>query len=256
MVGVKYIASISFGKDSLAMLLRLLEENYPLNAVVFYNTGMEFHSIYHIRDKVKIILQEKNIEYVELNPEAPFLFSMLEKPVKYRKRDGCHYGYGWCGGPCRWGTSYKIRAIRRYKTSLKDNVVDYVGIAADEQHRFEKEKSNGRQLPLVDLGMTESDCLSYCHERGWFWYEDTPSGKIDLYSILDRVSCWCCANKNRKELLNIYQYLPQYWDGLKELQAQIKTPMKKFCTQKNGFYGDVFSMERVFAEEIKSKNLR
>ena len=41
-VGMKYIASISFGKDSLAMLLRLLEENLPLDMAVFYNTGMEF----------------------------------------------------------------------------------------------------------------------------------------------------------------------------------------------------------------------
>ena len=56
MVGVKYIASVSFGKDSLAMLLRLLEENYPLDAVVFYDTGMEFDAIYHIRDKVKAML--------------------------------------------------------------------------------------------------------------------------------------------------------------------------------------------------------
>ena len=32
---IKYIASVSFGKDSLAMLLRLLKERHPLDAVVF-----------------------------------------------------------------------------------------------------------------------------------------------------------------------------------------------------------------------------
>lgn len=34
-----YIASVSWGKDSLYMLLRLLEEGAPLNEVAFYDTG-------------------------------------------------------------------------------------------------------------------------------------------------------------------------------------------------------------------------
>ena len=38
----RYIASVSFGKDSLAMLLKILEFNMPLDEVVFYDTGMEF----------------------------------------------------------------------------------------------------------------------------------------------------------------------------------------------------------------------
>ena len=47
---MKYFASISFGKDSLAMLLRLIEENKPLDEVVFYDTGMEFECIYNLRN--------------------------------------------------------------------------------------------------------------------------------------------------------------------------------------------------------------
>ena len=87
------------------MLLRLLEESYPLDAVVFYNTGMEFDAIYRIRDKIKPILDKQGIELVELHPSEPFIYSMLERPIKYRKKEGLHYGYGWCGGPCRWATS-------------------------------------------------------------------------------------------------------------------------------------------------------
>lgn len=40
-----YMASVSWGKDSLAMLLRLIYENKPLNEVVFFDTGMEFQAI-------------------------------------------------------------------------------------------------------------------------------------------------------------------------------------------------------------------
>ena len=47
-----YIASCSFGKDSLAMVLRLIEENRPLDEVGFYDTGMAFRAIYNVRDRL------------------------------------------------------------------------------------------------------------------------------------------------------------------------------------------------------------
>lgn len=100
--------------------------------------------------------------------------------------------------------------------------------------------------------MTEADCLSYCYKNGWHWFERTRDGKqIELYDVLDRVSCWCCRNKNRKELKNIYLFLPEYWEKLKTLQVQIERPMKKFV--RNGIpYGNVFDMEKIFENEIIS----
>ena len=47
-----HIASASYGKDSLAMLLTLIAKGYPLDEVVFYDTGMEFEAIYHTRDQM------------------------------------------------------------------------------------------------------------------------------------------------------------------------------------------------------------
>ena len=102
--------------------------------------------------------------------------------------------------------------------------------------------------------MTEADCLKCCYDKSFNWLEKTDmteSGYIDLYSILDRVSCWCCCNKNRKELKNIYKYLPKYWNKLKELQSKIERPMKKFCNKKYGDYGNVFEMEKVFERELR-----
>lgn len=52
-------------------------------------------------------------------------------------------------GTCRWGTSEKLRAL---KAHTKDGI-DYVGIAADETHRFEKEKRPNRVLPLRDWAL-------------------------------------------------------------------------------------------------------
>ena len=149
---MKYIASVSFGKDSLAMLLRLVEEKEPLDEVIFYDTGMEFNAIYNIRDKIKKLLEKHNIKFTELKPKNSFLYDMFEREVK-SKNGTTHKGYSWCGGRCRWGTTAK-------------------------------------------------------------------------QTILDRVSCWCCANKNLKELKNYYLHLPQYWQKLKDLQSKTNRPFK------------------------------
>lgn len=214
---MKYVASVSFGKDSLAMLLKLIEDKRPLDEVVFYDTGMEFECIYTIRDKVKQILDENNIKYIELKPKESFEYTMFEKPVK--KRDGTRSkGYSWCGGRCRWGTTEKLKLIEKY---CKD-CYEYVGIAADEPSRLIKERKGNKIFPLAEWGMTERDCLDYCYKKGFNWLEDG----IELYDILDRVSCWCCCNKNMKELKNYYKYLPKYWEKLKQLQSKTNRPMK------------------------------
>ena len=85
-------------------------------------------------------------------------------------------------------------------------------IAYDEQNRLSKERKVNKLFPLAEWKMTEKDCLEYCYNKGYDWNEDG----IELYSILDRVSCWCCPLKSLKELKVIYEEFPQYWEKLKE----------------------------------------
>lgn len=232
----KYIASVSFGKDSLAMLLLILEKNKPLNEVIFYNTGMEFQAIYNIRDTVVRLLKEKGIKYTELKPKLPFEYVMFEKPVKHRNGT-ISKGYSWCGGRCRWGTTEKNTIIKKYlKENYNDAYKEYVGIAYDEPNRIKDD--NKKIYLLYDLKYTEKDCLRYCYSKGYSWEEDG----IDLYSILDRVSCWCCANKNLKELRAYYKYLPTYWNKLKELQSKTERP---FRNNKES----IFDLEERFKKE-------
>ena len=223
------------------MFLGLLEQGYPIDIVLFYDTGMEFQAVYRIRDRVKDLCRERNIRFAELHTEESFLYSMFDRKVMNKDGSGYHYGYSWCGGLCRWATKHKTEAIRKFKQELveehllrygiKPELVDYVGIAADEQHRIAKEHRADKRLPLVEWGWTEQVCLRYCWSQGWHWYEESPAvsdGRIDLYEILDRVSCWCCANKNLKELYNIFLYLPQYWQRLKALQDHTDRPFKGY----------------------------
>ena len=209
------IASVSWGKDSLAMLFLLLEHpNYPLSEVVFYDTGMEFQAIYDTRDAMLPILIKHNVKYTELHPSMPFRDKMYNYPHKSRKGTPKR-GYGWCGGLCRWGTTEKIKAIDKYCKDKKATFV-YVGLAKDEYERLEKLRwSSWKISPLDVFGYTEEMCLKLCYSKGFYWEEMG----VKLYDILDRVSCWCCRNKNLKELANYKKYLPDYYKKLQELDS-------------------------------------
>lgn len=219
------------------MLLLLIEKGWPLDEVVFYDTGMEFQAIYDIKDKAAELLEQKGIPLTILKPGYDFEWKMFDKPVN--GPNGPHHGYSWCGGRCRWGTRDKLNIIERYCKGS----VEYVGIAADEVRRLEKERSGKKVFPLADAGMTEADCLRFCYDRGFFWEEKTENGPVRLYDILDRVSCWCCSNKNLMELRNVYRHLPEYWRRLEDLQRRTERPMK-------GAGKSVFDLKERFEKEV------
>jgi len=223
------IASVSWGKDSLAMLHVLMRDGYSLDEVVFFDTGMEFDAIYDVRDQTLPMLERRGIKYTELKPKDPMWWSMFARPVRKRGTNIVHkHGYGWCGGTCRWGTTEKQRALDRYAEE-RDACV-YVGITADETARLEKEVKLYKLHPLADLGMTEADCLRLCRELGYTWEQEG----VSLYDVLDRVSCWCCRNKNQKELRAIHDYLPDTWNRLcamEDVLGQMKTkPLREIAS--------------------------
>lgn len=244
-----HIASVSFGKDSLAMLLLILdgEGQYPLDEVVFFDWGMEFQAIYNNRDKLIPILQKKGIKFTELHYPTSFMYNFCEREVR-KKNGAIQNGYSWCGGRTRWGTDRKQSTIKKYYKTINKEIVEYIGIAADEFERIPRARAKGQILPLVDTNMTEKDALDFCYKKGYNWLE----GNIDLYDIMDRVSCWCCKNNNLKELRNMYHYLPEYWGKLKDMQNKTLFPYKNY-TYKGTSYGTIEDLEYRFYCEDNNK---
>ena len=226
---MKYVASCSCGKDSLAMILALIEKAWPLDYAVFFDAGKEFKSIYRNWEKLKKILEKHGIRYACLQPPQSFDYYFAEHEVK--TRDGNpKTGYSWCGGRCRWMTKIKVRAINHFYDQFgTEPIVEYVGIARDEPDRLTMQRSERtvKVYPLALMGMTENDCLVKCYKNGFDWRENNG---IDLYDVLDRVSCWCCGNKNLTELRAIYRYLPEYWEALKAMQSRTDKPFREEAT--------------------------
>lgn len=68
---MKHIISFSGGKDSTAMLLKMLENNMQIDEIIFCDTGKEFPQMYehikkvedYIKRPITILKAEKSFDY-------------------------------------------------------------------------------------------------------------------------------------------------------------------------------------------------
>ena len=211
------MVSFSGGKDSTAMLLRMLEEGMPVDGIVYCDTGLEFPQMYEHIEKVE---RRTGRKVIRLKGEQAFEYLMLERPINrkvdspfLKKYGSSRLGYGWPGPRLRWCTrELKNNPREAFERNLKKShqIRHYIGIAADETRRLERKNNrNPAHIhPLVDWGMTEQDCLEYCYRRGYDWG--------GLYRIFKRVSCWCCPLQSLEELRMLRKHCPEFWEQLEE----------------------------------------
>lgn len=215
-----HVVSFSGGKDSTAMLLHMMELEMQIDIVLYCDTWMEFPAMYRHVEKIKKIVEDAEIKFVTLKNPKSFKYLMLEHQPKRRKSTqeklGVNpKGYSWAGSRSRWCTSrLKTDLLKKYRSELRNkyDVVEYVGIACDEQYRLERESNQQHEHPLVDWGWTEKDALQYCYDKGFDWE--------GLYEYFSRVSCWCCPLQSLAELRKLRKHFPDLWHELKEMDNQ------------------------------------
>ena len=66
---MKHIVCFSGGKDSAAMLLRMIEMGMPVDLVLFADTGMEFPQLYKYVDRMEEYVTSLGIEFQTVAPE-------------------------------------------------------------------------------------------------------------------------------------------------------------------------------------------
>lgn len=213
---IKHIVAFSGGKDSTAMLLRMLEENMPVDIILFCDTGLEFPAMYKHIEAVEKYTGRK-ITVVKAKEDFEFLLAKKEvvktQKTQFTEKYGLSYvGYSWPGPKTRWCTE-KLKTVPRtqfFRELQKSyEIIQYVGLAADEKYRLLRKCNQGSNIrhPLIEWGMTEKDCLAYCKERGFDWK--------GLYDIFERVSCWCCPLQPLSELRMLRKHFPDLWEQLR-----------------------------------------
>jgi len=210
----QHVVSFSGGKDSTAMLLMMLEKGMRVDRIINVDTTKEFPEMYaHIKKVEEFIGRE--IETVKID----FDYWFAEHVKTKGKRKGTK-GYGWPDFRNRWCTALKREAFSHILYGKEYNprkrgiaVVEYHGIAADEQKRLEKNK-DGRDVryPLAEWGVVEDEALKYCFSKGFTWGGLYSEGR-------SRASCFCCPLQRMKELELTFLNHKDLWGEMENMDA-------------------------------------
>ena len=228
---MKHVVSFSGGKDSTAMLLMMIERKMPIDYILYVDTTKDFPGMYkHIEQVANYI---KPLEITRLSFDFDYWFG--ERTITKGKRKG-ETGYGWADFRNRWCTRLKIWTISKF---LKDiDVIEYHGIAYDEQRRAKNKDNRIIKYPHIDWKITEKQALNYCYEKGFDW--------SDLYEKMDRVSCYLCPLARLGQLKTVYTEFPNLWEDMKRLDN------KSFRKFRNDY--TLNELEKKFDREIKKEN--
>ena len=82
------------------------------------------------------------------------------------------------------------------------NIVQYLGIAADEPERIVKHDKPGFKMPLVEIGWDEAFCRQWCEGNGLL----SP-----IYTSATRGGCWFCHNQGVDQLRQRRHNYPELW---------------------------------------------
>lgn len=244
---VKYIASCSFGKDSFAMVLMLIEKEYPLDEIVYCHvkatrelSGEYPEMVSYIetaKQYLEKLIKEKGLAVKIVTIENELSFNEYFYRIREKgKRQGQIYGFpytlgAWCND------RLKIRPIDKY-FKAQGKHIRYIGLAADEPERLARLADNER-APLAEWGLTETEARKYLKSRGLL---------CPLYLKFTRLGCWFCPKQSNASLEILFREYPELWERLKAWQDDSVVPFQPRMT--------VHDIERKFIIESRKKECR
>lgn len=168
---MKYIASCSMGKDSLAQIIVARETGEPLDGAIYCEVMYTDQISGEIPEHHDFIY---NVAIPKLEREYGVKTEVIRSD---RTMKDCFYHVSTKGksvgklagfpipGRCVVNRDCKMRAINAWRRKQTEPITQYVGIAADEPKRLARMKEGAVSI-LAKYGITEEMATEICRERG------------------------------------------------------------------------------------------
>ena len=204
---MEHILSLSYGKDSLACLGAIEELGWPLDRIIHAEVWAtdtipaDLPPMVEFKGKADRIIYERYRLTVE-HYKAKYCFeSAFYRTRGDTGRKAKFQGklYGWPMVRGQWCLQQlKLPALA---IATKGDVIQYIGIAADEPNRFHN-LTDKKKSPLVEAGWDEARCRRWCEENDLL----SP-----IYTTATRGGCWFCHNQGVEQLRFLRKNYPEYW---------------------------------------------
>jgi len=217
MNNIKYIATISGGKDSVTMCDLLLKNGYPVDYIIFNDTLLEHEEMYDYIDKIE--------EYINARYKKSIIrLKPIKKPNdvifrKVKRKSSDWYGqikgiFSPVMGFCEWRTESKIAPLDRFlKKEGISNYKIYIGFTTDEKHRINRNDET-KLYPLVDnFKMSETNCKEYLINQEM----ENP-----LYRHFNRTGCKYCPAQSKKDKFTIWKHYPKVWEEMRLIENMLR----------------------------------
>jgi len=244
---MKYIATISFGKDSTVMCDLLLKNNYPVDYIVFSDTLLEFSIMYEYKEKVcKYFKERYGKEVIVTKPKTIFedwCFGVMESGELKGYTRGIPMVWT---EPCYWRREAKAKPQNEL---FKDIDIGehkiYIGFTLDEANRRMIDEKF--LYPLIDdFKMTERDCQEYLINQEM---------QNPLYKYFSRTGCAVCPAQSEKAWYKVWKHFPDTWDYMKDIEYRLakieKVKSRTWFTK----FRSCEDMENIFKEKDKQGSL-
>ena len=131
----KHIISFSGGKDSSAMLLRMIELGMPIDEVLFCDTGKEFPQLYAYVERMKIHVESLGITFRTIQPHKNKVWDdSFFGRITRGKLKGKVRGWPLMIFHCWWSRDAKFVPLNKECEGHER----YIGFAADETRSEER----------------------------------------------------------------------------------------------------------------------
>lgn len=202
---MEYVASLSYGKDSIVIPELCRKYGLQLDRIVTVDI-MATPTIYgdlppmvEFKKYADIIIKKRygiEVEHINANKSYEEYFYTLYKSGKNK---GKIWGFPIVNG--NWCNSrLKLEPLQEF--AKNKNITQYLGICSDEQSRIERLKGTNKVALPAQLGYTEYMC-----------YELAKSLDLlsPIYDNVTRGGCWFCHNQSVNQLRFLRKHYPDYW---------------------------------------------
>ncbi len=212
----EHIAFCSGGKDSLATIILAKENHEPLDTIIFSEvmfdeniSGELPEHIEFINNRCKPLFESGGYRFEILRAEKTYM-DCFNHVISRGPRQGLRAGFPMAG-KCAINRDCKIKPIKTYLKDKSKEVIQYIGIAADEPKRLKRLEGTNKISLLAKYGYTEKMAMELCKKYNIL----SP-----IYEFSNRGGCWFCPFARNTELRHLRNNHKELWQKLLNLENE------------------------------------